>query len=206
MANYPSAVSAFGSVSGGQTIQPADVNDLRREIEAIEGGLLNGTARLNSSATSVVSLSVTGGQITFPAVQAASVNVNTLDDYEEGTWTPSLGGTATYIAQQGDYVKIGRKVWIHCHITVNAIGSGSVSTISGLPFALVTGSGVVASAIQVGYWASAASTFAFLGGLIVGSQIIMTGTTAAAASHTNPATAFGSGTDIYLSASYEAAA
>jgi len=75
-----------------------------------------------------------GTGITFPATQSASTDANTLDDYEEGTWTPSVGGNATYTAQQGNYVKVGRIVFIQCYITINALGTGSASTISGLPF------------------------------------------------------------------------
>src|SRR3990167_5810415 len=54
-----------------------------------------------------------GGQIKFPGTQNASSNVNTLDDYEEGTWTPVLTfATAgdlsvAYSVQVGSYVKIG---------------------------------------------------------------------------------------------------
>jgi hypothetical protein len=33
--------------------------------------------------------STSGAGITFPATQSASSNVNTLDDYEEGSWTPT---------------------------------------------------------------------------------------------------------------------
>lgn len=204
MANYPGSVSSFGSVSAGNTIQPADVNDLRREVEAIEAGLLNGTARLNSSATSVVSLSVTGGQITFPAVQSASASANVLDDYEEGTWTPSVGGTATYTVQQGDYVKIGRKVWFSCHLTINAIGSGSTTIIAGLPFAISMASGNTSAAVCVSYWGSAASSLVFVSGLVNGTGVVLVGLTAAATSVASPAI-FGNGTDIVMSGTYEAA-
>jgi hypothetical protein len=34
-----------------------------------------------------------GTGITFPATASASTNANTLDDYEEGTWTPEYGGS-----------------------------------------------------------------------------------------------------------------
>jgi hypothetical protein len=47
-----------------------------------------------------------GGGLKFPAVQVASADANTLDDYEEGTWTPSVGGDATYTSQLGIYIKI----------------------------------------------------------------------------------------------------
>jgi hypothetical protein len=35
--------------------------------------------------------SASGSGISFPATQSASTNANTLDDYEEGTWTPTIG-------------------------------------------------------------------------------------------------------------------
>lgn len=81
------------------------------------------------------SINLTGGQIKFPATQNASADANTLDDYEEGTWTPSLGGTTTYTTQTGKYVKLGRLVWITGEIQVNVIGTGSVNNVTGLPFA-----------------------------------------------------------------------
>jgi hypothetical protein len=80
-----------------------------------------------------------GTGITFPATQSASSNANTLDDYEEGSWTPVVGGTATYIAQSGTYVKIGRFVYVDFLLRINAIGTGSSTIMTGLPF--VAGSG-----------------------------------------------------------------
>src|SRR5678816_2263285 len=64
-------------------------------------------------------------QIAFPAAQNASSNANTLDDYEEGTWTPALAGNATagtqtYSAQVGQYQKIGKRVNIDVSILLSA--------------------------------------------------------------------------------------
>ena len=73
--------------------------------------------------------------ITFPATQDPSSNANTLDDYEEGTWTPSVGGTATYSIQVGRYIKIGGMVHVSVNLVISSIGTGSTVEISGLPFA-----------------------------------------------------------------------
>jgi hypothetical protein len=78
-----------------------------------------------------------GAGITFPATQSASSDANTLDDYEEGTWTPSLGGSTTYTNRSGTYTKVGNIVYAYCLVYVNLIGTGSATTISGLPFATV---------------------------------------------------------------------
>jgi len=76
--------------------------------------------------------------ITFPATQSASADANTLDDYEEGTWTPTFGansGSCTYSAQTGSYTKIGRQVTVTFYLAIN-VSSSFVSdgNINGLPF------------------------------------------------------------------------
>ena len=85
--------------------------------------------------------SASGVGIAFPATQSASSDANTLDDYEEGTWTPVLSdGTtsvASYYYQFGTYTKIGDMVWVNCTISVNNKGSisGTEMRVTGLPFA-----------------------------------------------------------------------
>jgi hypothetical protein len=79
----------------------------------------------------------TGTGITFPATQSASSNANTLDDYEQGTWTPAFeaaSGSATYTTQTGNYVKIGRQVTVTFYIVVNVSSSLQTQNITGLPF------------------------------------------------------------------------
>ena len=75
-----------------------------------------------------------GAGITFPAAVSASSDANTLDDYEEGTWTPNVGGNATYTNQVGRYVKIGSQVTVWGEMIINVLGTGSNADISGLPF------------------------------------------------------------------------
>jgi hypothetical protein len=85
-------------------------------------------------------LQLTQGQIKFPATQVASADVNTLDDYEEGTFTPSIafGGASvgiTYFDRQGNYTKIGRQVTCTMYIALTAVGSSTGNAqITGLPF------------------------------------------------------------------------
>jgi hypothetical protein len=77
--------------------------------------------------------------ITFPATQVASSDANTLDDYEEGTWTPTIkgtstAGTGTYSVQVGTYTKVGRVVYFQGRITWSAhTGTGDMQ-IAGIPF------------------------------------------------------------------------
>ena len=109
--------------------------------------------------------STSGAGITFPATQSASTDANTLDDYEEGTWTPTLGGTATYSAQAGTYVKVGRLVYARGTLTVNSIGSGAtLNAVSGLPFTLASVAINGGAMCSFGYWANLASSVVALYG------------------------------------------
>jgi hypothetical protein len=92
--------------------------------------------------------------ITFPATQDASSNANTLDDYEEGTWTPAISfGNATtgitYVAgrQQGYYRKVGSQVtaWAACLLSSKGSATG-LARITGLPF--MTASGIYDTAVS----------------------------------------------------------
>jgi len=76
-----------------------------------------------------------------------------LDDYEEGTWTPNVGGNATYTSQSGSYTKIGRSVTARFQFTINVLGTGSNQRIENLPFA-VAGSNVGECAGPVSYFAN----------------------------------------------------
>lgn len=105
---------------------------------------------------------LSGGGISFPATQVPSADANTLDDYEEGTFTPALkfGGNSvgmTYTNQAGRYTKIGNRVDV-C-IIANLLTKGSsttAATITGLPF---TANGSVPQAVGC-MFASAMTTVA----------------------------------------------
>lgn len=87
------------------------------------------------------STSATGTGITFPGTQNPSSDANTLDDYEEGTFSPGLmfgsGGTTgiVYGAQNGIYIKIGRMVWVRCGWILSSKGSSTgTAYVTNLPF------------------------------------------------------------------------
>ena len=112
----------------------------------------SGTAGANATFTQVFDIqkskslalegatSVAGTGITFPATQSASSDANTLDDYEEGTWTPNQGAGLTVIgtfSSSGTYTKIGRQVTIIFQIsgstTIAAVGGGA-TICTNIPF------------------------------------------------------------------------
>ena len=93
---------------------------------------------------------ITGAGIKFTASHTDASNVDTLDDYEEGSWTPTLifgsssGGTLSVAA--GFYVKVGKMVSVSCRVTVNSKSAATgVAYVGGLPFAVKTSDGSQAS-------------------------------------------------------------
>jgi hypothetical protein len=106
-------------------------------------------AAVDTSLTERMRVRADGG-ITFNGDTAAA---NALNDYEEGTFTPtvagsSTAGTATYSFQEGKYTKIGRQV--SCQIDLgysSGTGTGNL-TIAGLPFADAT---LANPAVTIGY-------------------------------------------------------
>ena len=138
--------------------------------------VINGTTGITTPTESVATTIGVGGAtpaasgagITFPATQSASSDANTLDDYEEGTWTPTLDfrtsatGSLTYSQNTGRYIKIGNMVFVSTFIiwTANTFSAnvGGLQ-LEGLPFA-------------------AANSSAFRGGLYISySDVIWSGVT-----------------------------
>lgn len=99
--------------------------------------------------------------IGFPATQVPSADVNTLDDYEEGTWTPTVrgsttAGTGTYAFRSGVYTKVGRFVAFTMVMGWTAhTGTGNIE-ITGLPF---TAAGEAPAVINYYSLTSPASTY-----------------------------------------------
>lgn len=85
-------------------------------------------------------VTLTNGGIGFTATEVPQTDPNTLDDYREGTWTPSLtfgGGNTgiTYTTNTGVYTKIGRMVYFTMNMVLSSKGSSTgAAVIGGLPY------------------------------------------------------------------------
>jgi hypothetical protein len=120
-----------------------------------------------------------GVGITFPATQSASSDANTLDDYEEGDWTPSLGGNTTFTSRSGRYVKIGKLVSVLFDIQVSVLGTGNANQIVNIPFTAEANS--ITNGGSIGFFSGLATSVVSMflridGG---GSSIIVSGMTGA---------------------------
>jgi len=116
------------------------------------------------------------GQVKFPGTQNPSTDVNVLDDYEEGSWTPVITGSGgssgqTYSVQTGRFVKIGRHVTLWGRVTLSALGTITTSAqIAGFPY---TAHNAANSGGSIGYFAAMTATFGSM------SMLVQTATTKA---------------------------
>jgi len=97
---------------------------------------VGGVQAANSISVGGATPTTSGAGITFPATQDPSSNANTLDDYEEGTWTPTdvSGAGLTFSSVQAYYTKVGRMVTLNASFTFPANASTAAISIGGIPF------------------------------------------------------------------------
>lgn len=111
--------------------------------------------------------SASGAGITFPASQSASSDANTLDDYEEGTFTPAFNlGTWTYSRQLGWYRKVGSQVTVWFMINWTATSNPSTMNVKNFPFTSISTTGYRATG-AIGYqtgvtWTASYTTASWL--------------------------------------------
>jgi hypothetical protein len=101
-----------------------------------------------------------GHGIDFSAAgNAGGMTSELLDDYEEGTWTPTINvGVVTsgsdalaYTGQQGWYVKIGNLVQASFYILFTAMGDGNNFSMAGLPYSSINLTPSYSSSGVLGY-------------------------------------------------------
>ena len=136
------SVVLFGSTSGSVTLQePAVAGTTVLNLPATTGtmALLQTPSFATTIGVGGATAAASGAGITFPATASLSSDANTLDDYEEGTWTATLIGATTPpttpVTTTGKYVKIGKQVTVFCGFSnVDTTGASGPLTITGLPF------------------------------------------------------------------------
>jgi len=145
------ALTQYATLSAGATGPTLDASSALSELTF---GIAGTTAVTINSTGNIVLKNGTAGAngvgVTFPATQVASSNANTLDDYEEGTFTPGVtfGGASVgmVISSSGRYTKAGRAVTVSGLITITTRGSSTgTALITGLPFTSAAGDYVAAS-------------------------------------------------------------
>ncbi len=145
------ALRAFGITSQVDRIEIRGGDGSNHPQILIDGTTTNADLRLKAKGTGAVKIDgflldlsgASSGQIKFPSSQNASADANTLDDYEEGTWTPVLtfatpgDVSVTYATQTGTYTKVGRVVHVTCTVETSAFTHTTANgelRVTGLPF------------------------------------------------------------------------
>ncbi len=139
-----------GSESGAVAGQLAIINMENRNITFTTGSAGANTTRLTIQHDGNLNIAdgnlivAAGHGIDFSANSNASgMTSELLNDYEEGTWTPTLTGftnAGTISGRVRDYVKIGKQVtvWFDIFQTNNNMSFANGATITGLPFSTTT--------------------------------------------------------------------
>jgi len=157
----------FGAYSNGENSLwiASDPDNLRagsRTVFTVDG---TQTAQINPFGIGVGSATPTSGTgITFPATQSASSDANTLDDYEEGTWTPTdaSGAGLSFTSTEGFYTKIGNVVYVSCSLTFPSTASVNSAKFGGLPFTVKDSNQNVSAASIAQTNASRSDNFTYL--------------------------------------------
>jgi hypothetical protein len=165
-----------GDVNIGSQISDKDMkftgNDGGVAITALTLDMSDGgAATLNNGLTLTDgNLVVSSGHgIDFGATANSSGTMSSelLDDYEEGTWTPSHGGNTSYTNRTGTYVKVGQTVFIRGQVNINELGTGSNAAITGLPFtSATTVNGNPAGTLNVNYYSGLAIAVIHIAGYV----------------------------------------
>ena len=182
--------SHYGATTTKPLVFDVDGEAMRIDTSQRVGIGVTPTARNNTT------LQIKDG-IGFPATQVASSDANTLDDYEEGTFNVSVGGSATYSNTACRYTKIGNRVFFEGRLTITTIGTGSTTVISGLPF-----SAGGTSSFHVGYWAGLAVNCTYVGGYISGTTMSLQAKSFTAFNGIDTTAILGNGTDLIFSGHY----
>jgi hypothetical protein len=195
--NTPTALAYLNAVASGDHAAGDNPTDITFGTTPDGTGTVAEAGRITQAGSYVLKGGTTtaaaGVGIIFPATQVASANANSLDDYEEGTWTVAFpSGTGTFTSQIARYTKIGRQVFAEWDFTVNTIGTSSASQFSGLPF---TQGGSISGG-TIAFWSSAANGIIGVGGCYASTTLIyLTGSTTSQTTATDW-NAMGNGTRI----------
>ena len=146
-------------------------------------------------------IGTSGKGIDFSATPGTGTS-ELLNDYEEGTFSPTLQGgtTTTYTTQDGKYTIIGRQVFFQVELQINSLGNGSDNTflLNGLPSC-----GATFSTISVGFFATIATAVTSLFGYLnANSTAVTMQNLTAASTASGTAATFGDGARVILSGQY----
>jgi hypothetical protein len=206
-ANAAVAISPTGtgtvaiSPAGALTINPTAASTINNTSIGATTALTGRFTSVTATTGNVV-IGTSGQGIDFSATPDTGTS-ELLDDYEEGTWSPTLfgsttAGTNTYLFATGRYTKTGRAVVLQFKIRIDTTASMAGNLrLGGLPFTAESGTDYD-TAINIGEWGNLASSVNFMAGVIPQNQVYANLNSTAAAS----ANLSGMSVAVFQAASY----
>jgi len=180
------SIGAFATGLGGAYIETGEFNRYGLVVSNSNASATQSILEIRKAGNALAGFTAAGNLAFSPALgidfgassNAAGATSELLNDYEEGTWTPTIAGvtttgTATYNVQTGRYTKVGNLVTVQMYIGWSGhTGSGDMR-VSGLPFQQSSETNVF-SAVSVGYFhnVSLSANNVFNGYVVNGSQVI----------------------------------
>lgn len=199
------AVSCILSSSILQSTQLTSSNVTISNI--VSSSILQSTQLTSSQITTTRILLNSGGGIDFSAFgSAGGMTSELLNDYEEGTWTPGLGGGGsgfTVFSGGGHYVKAGKLVIANARIQItDGTGTSAAVTITGLPFTVTTTNN--ANPVAAVFFRGLAFAYSYIIGYVAsGTSITLQGVSGTAVGMVNiPGTNLAIGSDLSISLVY----
>jgi len=199
------AGNEHGTLPGLAAIQAGNVTGAKAVMSRSDGGHAVEVA----GATGLVTLNY--GQLQFPAVANPSSDANTLDEYQEATWTPAWGGSGgqsgqVYTLQEGNYTKQGRTVTCYGRMVLSTLGTLTTTVyIGGLPYTSLNVT--MPGGVTFHFWNAMTSSYVYLTGYVnqAATNAIILGATAAATGLSTLAQAdLSATTEVRFTIKYEA--
>ena len=146
--SFASAASALDDITTGDAASTLATSAGNITIDA-QGGDTDIIFKGTDGSTDITALTIdmsdggvlqTRAGVGFPGTQVSSSDANILDDYEEGSWTPT-SASISFSSASGRYVKIGAQVTLWFTINFPSTSNTSDARITGLPFNPVSQNG-----------------------------------------------------------------
>lgn len=140
-ASVPTITIADTDTTGTHILKASNANlDISADPSGVQAGsgirfFVDGDEKVKIDSNGNLIISNSGNGIDFSATAGTGTS-ELFDDYEEGTWTPSLSSYVGTPTVSGFYTKIGNKVFLECSIQLDGTSNTSVMRIDNLPFSV----------------------------------------------------------------------
>ena len=141
-ASHHMTLDTYGAGSGGNYWSDLKIDASNIQLNTYTGNraTLSNTALTFASGVNIVMASGNGIDFSATSDSSGTTTSEVLDDYEEGSFTPT--SNATISGANGQYTKIGRQITVHIRLIVSSQSNSATFNIESLPFAANMNSGL----------------------------------------------------------------